>query len=100
MPSFSPILVWPLPSGPWHLVQFFSQFSFASAAEAWIAAAKPITVASRINFFIVGDSVFSWNVFALPYRVLREQVRRGRENPLRVFWPMLCIFCSNTATNG
>src|ERR1041384_3982126 len=52
MPSFAPILVWPLPSEPWHLAQDFSKFSFASPASALKAAAKPIAIASVIVFFI------------------------------------------------
>src|ERR1041384_4375291 len=79
MPSFAPILVWPLPSEPWHLAQDFSKFSFASPASALKAAAKPIAIASVIVFFI---ALFLFVVAALlALHFLRRHgsaSRRGR----------------------
>src|SRR5215475_397939 len=53
MSSFLPILVSPLPSGPWHLAQFLSQVSFTSAAEAdRMPAAKAAARVTMIFFMI------------------------------------------------
>src|SRR6266571_2338982 len=52
MASFWPILVSPLPSGPWHLAHRLSQFSFTSAAEADNSAAAEMASIERTVFFI------------------------------------------------
>src|ERR1035437_2550011 len=57
MLNFWPILVWPLPSAPWHLVQVAFQFSLASAPLVERVAARPNIVASRSIFFIVVSPV-------------------------------------------
>ena len=54
-----PMLVWPLPSAPWHLAHRVSQFPLASEAEAVSAAVKPRTTANMMIFFIV-VAPFRW----------------------------------------
>src|SRR5664279_6443399 len=53
------MLVWPVPSAPWQRVHEAPQVSFGSAAETASAAVKPMTLASRIVFFIV-VAPFCW----------------------------------------
>src|SRR5208282_393179 len=53
------MLVWPLPSAPWHLAHRASQFPLASEAEAVSVAVKPRTAANMIIFFIV-VALFCW----------------------------------------
>ena len=70
LPSFSPILVLPLPSAPWHLVQLFSQFSLAS--PAWAKAATS-SAAVRTNAFLVIVFMvsfgFCFSILSCPYRL-------------------------------
>ena len=51
--SFLPIFVSPFPSGPWHLAQLFSQFSFTSAAETETNIAAQAAIVINIALFII-----------------------------------------------
>src|ERR1039458_5062143 len=51
--SFLAMVVSPLPSGPWHFLQFLSQFSFTSAAEADTTMAAQAATVISIALFII-----------------------------------------------
>src|SRR5208282_5414325 len=91
IPSFWPILVWPLPSAPWHLAQSESQLALASAAEAFRAAAKPNTVASTSIFFIVGFCVCWWLPAPLS-RLSNKKIAESQQNDQPCFGKTLTIF--------
>jgi hypothetical protein len=90
-PSFWPILVWPLPSAPWHLAQSESQFVFPSAAEAVIAAAKPNVAVIRINFFIVRFDV-GWCMAGAVLRLANRKIVESQETSQPCFGETLTVF--------
>src|ERR1039457_3982579 len=100
MPCFLPFFGSPFPPAACHLAHVFVQVSFASAAEAVMAAANPNTAAITINFFIILFLRFLVLLWRDNPRTVPRQLRSTRDNSLRLDWPTLHIFCHPPATGG